>query len=61
MPSNSPIPYALDDVVVEKTPILTQGYLRHKNSVEASPGSKEIKEEFKHPKEDSESLPTAPI
>ena len=39
MPSNPPIPYALDDVVAEIASILAQGYLRHRKRRQIPPES----------------------
>ena len=39
MPSNPPIPHALDDVVAEIASILAQGYLRHRKRRHMSPES----------------------
>ena len=47
MPSNPPIPYALDDVVAEIASILAQGYLRHRKRRPILPesGGEERKDE----------------
>ena len=39
MPSNPPIPHALDDVVAEIASILAQGYLRHRKRHRIAPES----------------------
>ena len=48
MPSNPPIPRALDDVVAEIASILAQGYLRHRKRrrISPEPGSEAKKVEY---------------
>ena len=54
MPSNPPIPHALDDVVAEIASILAQGYLRHRKRRRISPESGSEAGKVEHSQVDTE-------